>query len=374
MVERTKKKNPTGRTMRVATEVARRGTDEIVKAAELVTVRPAKGKSLSLAARRALNLMIQHAAGDAWEAKEFWITKAALRRGHKSNDRIEDLMSEIGTTEVIINTITPKGTPGRLIVPILASRIEEDDETDSGVVWYEFTPKVAAMLRRSETYALLSGKAVLAFESKYSLVLYEIGCQLSGRHNPTQEFTIDALRELIGVPPGKMTEWSDLRRFTLEKAKREIDHLAEKFSFSWEEIREARKGKVVGVKLVFELKPGDLAIAAAEEADRHSAGRSARRAGTVEKIVGAVMPALSSPALSSSVRDVAVKDGFPKGSIRWSEPWSSLAKRHGHPWDIDHIADAFRASPGINATGDRLRKAFVTFCERYAENRVKTAT
>lgn len=357
MADKQKTKPQTGRTMRVATEVARRGSDKIVKASELVTVRPAKGKTLGLAARRTLNMMIQHAAGEAWKPESFTITKATLRRGHKSNDRLEDMLAEIGTTEVIIDVITPKGTPGRLIVPILMSRIEETDNSDSGLVWFEFHPKVAAMLRRSETYALLSGQAVLAFESKYSLTLYEIGCQLSGRHNPTQVMKIDELRELIGVPPGKMKLWADLKRFCLAQAKKEIDQLAEKFTFDWDEIRQGRK--IVAVKLVFTLKPGDQAIAAAEEAARHSAGRRALREGTVELVVS------PSPSLPARL----TREEFPKGNISFSDPWRQIARQHGGGWDINMIADAFRLSPGANATGERLVKAFTGFCQKWAANR-----
>jgi hypothetical protein len=266
--------------MRAATMSSRNhGLAEIVKANELIGIRVARGRVLGLAARRALNLMIQAAAGNAWKDQWHEIPKKLLRQGHKSNDRLTDLLDELGTTQIIVEGVNHRNKPGLLIIPLLAARFEEHDETDAGMVQYAFTPEVRDLLRASDTYAALSGRAILAFDSRYALILYEIGCQLCGRRDPTVEYTVPQLRDVLNIPRGKLSGWADLRRKALEAAKAELDQLAH-FTLTWTERRQGRK--VMAAKLSFWPKRGPDAIVAAEEADRHRAGRRARRQGMVE--------------------------------------------------------------------------------------------
>jgi hypothetical protein len=271
-----------GRTMRTAAMSARNhGMAEIIKPSELIGVRVARGKVLGLAARRALNLMIQAAAGNAWKDQWHEIPKKLLRQGHKSNEHLADLMDELGTTQIVIEGTNHRDKAGLFIIPLLAARFEEEDGTDTGMVQYAFTPEVRDLLKTSETYAALSGRAVLAFDSRYALILYEIGSQICGRREPTVAYTVPQFRDVLNVPKGTMTNWTHLRRVTLDKAKAELDQLAH-FTLTWAERREGRK--VVSVELSFWPKPGPAAIAAAEEVDRHRAGRRARREGTVETV------------------------------------------------------------------------------------------
>jgi hypothetical protein len=349
-----------GRTMRVAAQAAKRGNDEIVKASELIAVVPARGKTLTLAARRMLNLMIQAAEGRAWRGETFEIPKAVLRGTHKGNERITDTIDEIMTTAVLFTTLTGDRVSDEA-VPILTRRGIDRGSDDGAMVRFRFSPEVTEMLKHSETYAVLESRAVLGFQSKYGMALYEIGCQLSGRRNPTASLSVVKLRELVNAPAGKLLDWNDFRKRVLMPAQDEIDQLAH-FTFEWEEMRQGRK--VVGVKLIYALKPGDAAIAAAEEAERHSAGRKARREGSVETVTP---PPPSLPSVLTSGPPAA--SAFPKASISYSEPWRSIAREHGGGWDINAIAAEFRASPAAELTGERLVKAFTTFCKKWAANR-----
>ena len=87
-----------GRAMRVAQALSSKQTDEFAKPGRLVEVRFVKGQSLSLTASRLLALMILTAGGDAWRDVPHRMRKADIRRGHKGNERISDMLEELHRT------------------------------------------------------------------------------------------------------------------------------------------------------------------------------------------------------------------------------------------------------------------------------------
>ena len=78
--------------MRVAAVLARKGGEDFAKPGKLVEVRFVKGQSLSLTASRLMALMILAAGGDAWRDTSHRMRKADIRRGHKGNERIVDML------------------------------------------------------------------------------------------------------------------------------------------------------------------------------------------------------------------------------------------------------------------------------------------
>lgn len=275
-----------GRTMKVASAARNNhGLEEIIKAGELVRARPAKGRSLSLFAQRCLNLMLAEAAGDAWKDRPFTVTKKALRRGHKGNERIDQMLDELMSVTMKIDTVSQRGQPAILTVALLSSNIEEKATDDESLVTFRFSREFAAVMQHSNIYAVLSSATVLALESKYSLKLYEIGCQLSQRRHPMVVLTVPELRELLGIPEGAMKRWPDLRRFVLDRARAEIDQLADFRMTIADSGPEHRSGrKVIRVTLGFWPKDDAGIAAAAAEVARSRVGRRARRQGTTELI------------------------------------------------------------------------------------------
>ncbi len=331
----------TGRTLKVAAEARRTGLDEIVKASELVEVRPARGQHLSLASRKALNLMIQTAAGEAWRPGDHRVSKKTLRRSHESNDRLDDILREIGSTILEIRH-TIDGKPGTLRVPILSASFEPDDNDDAFVI-FRFTDEVRALLASSETYAALETKVVLAFKSKYSLALYEIGAQLSGRRDPTKIYTVDDLRRVVGVPPKAMTRWQDFRRYVLELAAAEINQLAP-FELNFVPLKNGRS--IERVELRFWRKGVAKVVEAQTEVDRHSAGRKARRENAVERV--SIVPALPAP---ENLRGTGIP-GVPKEDIE------RLMKSAKKPLDV--IRRAILAEAETPGRGREIIQAALT--------------
>jgi len=258
--------------------------DEIVKAGELVEARFAKGSSPSAAARKALALMIQAAAGDAWKPGPHSITKRELRGSHKGDERLDAVLDELQGTLLRVETAAPDGRAAVLVAPVVAYRIEHKEDDDKARVWWEFSEPARRAMQGSDYFAALNRGTLLAFEGRYTVTLYERGCLLAGRREPRWRGTVQELREVMGVPTGKYHNWADVRRFVLEPACGEVNHLAD-FVATWE-VEHGPRNKVVAVELWFRPKNCQAREAAARELAASRVGRKARRTGQVEQVVG----------------------------------------------------------------------------------------
>ena len=200
---------------------------EVVKARELVEASFARGSAPTASARKTIALMLQKAAGAAWEpGRLFQITKRELRGSHKGNERLQDVLDEVQRTLIRIETMSPAGRHAVEVAPVLTRRIEETDDAEGAIVWFQFSEAARAAMQGSDHYACLNRAAVLAFESRYAVTLYERGCLLVGRHNRIWRGSVIELRQMLGVPPDTYRDWSLLRRFTLDRAVAEVNHLA----------------------------------------------------------------------------------------------------------------------------------------------------
>lgn len=291
-------------TLKVITEVERQRKADIVKPAELIDIRPAKGTTLSLAARKYFNFMLKAAGDKLAEPVRHRITKKALRRGDKSNRFMTTVLDELANTFVRIMTVSSRNVEALARVPLIVL-YEETDTADDAWVEYEFHPAIREIISDSEIYAALEAQAVHALKSKYALMLYELGCKMRNRDKPTVAMSIEEFRDMLSVPEGSLKDFAQIRNTILEKARREIDHVAD-FRFEYLAIRDGRA--VTKIELQFWLKSADGIDAARTERGRHSAGRKARRAGKVEQVD--VVPALPAPEnpRSTGIPGVPVED------------------------------------------------------------------
>ena len=267
---------PVGRTMRAAHLAARTlPNGEVIKAGELVEARFARGSSPSAAVRKMLALLIQHAAGDAWKPGPHSIRKRELRGSHKGNERLDDAFDELQGTLLRIETVAPDGRAAALVAPVVAYRIEHLEEDDKARVWWEFSEPARRAMQGSDHYAAMNRAALLAFESRYAVTLYERGALLSGRRDPTWRGTVDELREVMGVPAGRYRDWGDIRRKVVEPACAEVNQLAE-FACGWK-VEQGARSKVLAVELWF--RPKDRATRAVAECELAGTreGRKTRR-------------------------------------------------------------------------------------------------
>lgn len=359
-----------GRSMRVAAALRLKGGDEFAKPGSIIEVKFVKGESLSLTASRLLALMILTAGGDAWEDRPHRMRKADIRRGHKGNERITEMLQELHRTLFAVDDRSWRGKKATTLFSLISRSKEETEEDGGQAGWieWEFTADARKLIQASETYAVLNRQAVLGFRSNYALRLYELGALRLHRRQATWKGDMAALRAALGIPPDVYTDFAQLRRKVLEKAKAEIDQLAH-FRVDWREIRQGRT--VAEIEFRFEPKGAPEVIETIGELDRHSTGRKQRRDGTIETVT------VGQDALAAPAKPVAKPTGetqtFPSGSIRFgSDDLFSIGRSYGGGWDVDLIASGFRDHMGERLTklrGAKLVAAWKGFCESWVTRR-----
>ena len=374
------------RAMRVARVLQGKGGDEFAKPGNLVEVRFVRGQSLSLTASRLLALMILAAGGDAWRAVSHRMRKAEIRRGHKGNERIVDMLEELHRTLFAEDDKSWRGRKATRRFALIQMSREETDEEDgqeTGWIEWEFTPDARRLIQESETYAVLNRQAVLGFRSSYALRLYEMGALRIHRRQNLWRGDMAALRASLGIPPEVYKDFAQLRRKVLAVAKAEIDQLAH-FRVEWREIRQGRT--VAELEFRFIAKDAPAQLSTVDELARHSVGRAARRNDRVEVVIAEpevptasrpepVVALVSSLAMKSEPKAAKRADCFPDGSLRFGSAeadFLAIGRSHGGGWDIDLIADAYRLAMGdrlARLSGQKLRSSWTGFCESYAARR-----
>ena len=121
----------------------------------------------------------------------------------------------------------------------------------------------------------------MSFESRYALRLYTLLCLRSGLRKVSEEFSLEDLREIMGVPEGKLARWQDLKTWAIEPAVAEVSHLSG-LHVTYAPLRRGRR--ITGVNLAWGVKDEAGRVEAMKELDRPKVGRKARRSGTVEAI------------------------------------------------------------------------------------------
>ena len=314
-------------------------------------------KTLSLRAQKIWHLLVKKAGVRLGEEAPHRIDLSEFRAlGHLPLEARLDALRELQMTIVEV-TQWKDGKRGTASGPLLSYVWRPDD--DQGSIEWQFSPALKLIFANSDHWAILSKRAVMAFESRYSLRLYEIIALRSGLDHKTAEtFPLEELRDRLGVPVGKLEEWFDFRRFALEAAIAEVNHLAG-FTVSYEPVKRGRS--VAAVKLSWGEKSPPERKATKRELDGHKAGRKARRAGTVESVINEP-PKL--PAASP-----AVPGAFPATSIsfgRWGELARGILPRPTP--DVDLVASAFRkarAASGRSLGGGDVEEHFKNFCKKW---------
>jgi hypothetical protein len=334
---------PVGLTMRAAHQVALASDQAFIKARELVEAHFQGRQSLSLAARKMLNLFIAKAAGDAWAETTHQITKKELRGSHKSNDRLSAILDELMQAKFKVVTKSIRGKDAVLTAAIISWNIEERDEDGLSLIQWQFSDPARHLFQASDHYARLSRQTMLQFKSKYALSIYELGCLAQARRIKRYSSTISEIRLLLGIPPESFRNFADFRRDILHKSKTEIDQLCE-FTFSWIDKRQ-RGNKYSAIDLCFQDKGQRTDIATSQR-------------------LATLLTAEQS--ISSDLQ-------FPSGSLHFGsleEYFGEIAVRFGGNWDRDILAEKYRAYLGDKLNklkGQRLVKSFEGFCKSYAE-------
>lgn len=252
---------------------------EMLKPAELIDIDGATG--LTLHARRLYNQLIAHAFGPDMgkEGHEWSIPLSELRGSHKSNQHITE--SILALMKTVVTVRLSDGRTRR--VQLLGGNDMGETDRAHGALTYSFDPKLVPILRESSVFGKLELSVLHAFTTKYGLALYEAlsrRVRLNARFY--EDFSLEAFRELLGVPEGKLTTFSNLKLRAITPAVTEINALAS-FGCQVEPQRQGRK--VIGIRVYWHLKDIDGLKEAYQELQRPKVGRRARLSSSVETVI-----------------------------------------------------------------------------------------
>ena len=258
--------------------------DAIVEAGEVVDIRFPSGTSLSLRGAKLFHLLVQAAGVSVADAKQHRMTFAALNETfHVSVADLESLVDELHSTILKIRLTDENGRAFLKSGPILSDVEREDENLPRAELRFEFSSAMRKAIENSTHWAVISRKAVLAFESKYALRLYTVLSLRAGLRKASEDFMLDDLRSLLGVT-GTYDRWDNLNQWVIRPALAEINQLAG-FMVGYTPLRSGRK--VVGVRFTWGQKDHAARVQALKELEASKVGRKARREGQVELIAKA---------------------------------------------------------------------------------------
>ena len=254
---------------------------EMLKPMELIDIDGATG--LTLHARRLYNQLIAHAFGPdlGQEGKEWAIDLAELRGSHNSNEHIAD--SIVSLMKTVVTVRLADGRTRR--VQLLGGNDMGEVDRRHGTLTYSFDPKLVPLLRESSVFGKLELAVMHAFTTKYGLALYEaLSRRVRLASKFFEDFELEAFRELLGVPEGKLTTFSNLKLRAITPAVDEVNALA---SFGCR-IEPLKTGRKVGVVRVFWWRKDINGLKEAyAELHRPKVGRKARISGDTEEVIDA---------------------------------------------------------------------------------------
>ncbi len=247
----------------------------LVKPGELIDV--VEMTPLTLNDRRIYNCLLANAWDSIGEDVEHVIVKSDLHFNHESTDRLSSSIERLMAAIVKVRLPAKRGTTR---VQLLGANTEYDSE--DGLFRYRFDKDLRKIILDSSIFARIRAEVTFALSSKYALTLYEM-IQKRGnlKHVWAETFPLDELRELLGVPKGKLPAFADFNRRALKPALQEVNALGD-FGVK---VMPVKKGRAVtAVQLAWWCKSEQELKDAFSELQRHRNGRKARITGNVETI------------------------------------------------------------------------------------------
>jgi hypothetical protein len=315
-------------------------------------------KGISLRAAKLLHLLIKHTGADACVDKTHAVPVATLNSTmHMTLDEFVVTIEELMDVKLRLRVKDGEAGPEIWLDRLVQSVRRTESDHDQAIIRYQLSAALRKILENSIHWGILSRKALLAFESRYALRLYEMVALRIGLERTKQDFSIVDLRERLGVPQGKLLKWDALRRKAIDPAVAEVNQLSG-FRVDYTPVKKGRS--FVGITLHWKLAPAPERAQIQRELESSRIGRSARRIGRDEKVLDLV------PTLVD-----ARPRAFPyAGSIAYTV-WADAAKAAlPRPMpDIDHVAERFRdfaGRKGILLSRQNIEQLFISFCRNWS--------
>jgi hypothetical protein len=256
-----------------------RQTDtHIVKPAELIEIREIS-ESLTLADRRIFNMLLANAWDNIKEPVFHTIRLHELRSSNQDNSRPRDSIKRL--MQVIISfDVIEDGINREVITHLLGDC--KLDHNPHGLAHYSFSDSMRKMLVFSSVFARLRRDLIYQFRSKYALTLYEmLQKRINLSHKTSDDFTIDEIRQKLGVAKEINKIYRDLNTNVLKPAVLEVNKLSD-IACSFDPIIENRV--TVGIRLSWRKKEIEETFKSVNELQNNSAVRKERIRGQVVQI------------------------------------------------------------------------------------------
>jgi hypothetical protein len=257
------------------------------KAGELIEITGTH--ALGASDRAIVNLLYQHAhdTGRLGEPDAEWeIPLGALRPSrHESNDRVRDCLERL--MRVVVQVPLPDaktGEPRITLTPLFEFfDLSADEGKPNSTVRFGVPKKLRRVLVASQRWGRIKAEVVCSMTSKYAMALYELVQLRAGLDRCIEQFSIERFRDLLGVPPGKLTRGPDFERRVISPALVEVNGLSD-MGITIELQRKHPRAPVTGVVLAWWRKTGDDFRLAMQERNRSKTGRIARLKGYAEVV------------------------------------------------------------------------------------------
>ena len=175
----------------------------------------------------------------------------------------------------------PDDGSGTAYGPLLADAFIERGDARTLHVRWTFSSLYRHLARQSDVYTKLDLAVMHALGSRYAVALAKhIASHVEKQRVNMQEFSVDELRRVLGVPDGKLPKFAEMNRNAIRPAIEQIN-----LHSPWRvEAHFVKKGKWIrSVVIKWQDRPLSEQAAADAEARRHSAGRRARANGEAER-------------------------------------------------------------------------------------------
>lgn len=252
---------------------------EMIKPAETIDIIGVEG--LTLQDRRVWNALLANAFGPAMrdQDRDHKIDLNALRASHNSNERIEDSIERLMKT--IARCKMPNGSVTRF--QLLGGNNMGDPMRPRGELTYSFDKRLVEVLSESISFGKLELAVMAAFSSKYALALYEhVSRRINMRHSWGGEYSLEELREIMGVAAGQLKAFGNFKQRALSPALEEVNLWA---PFQVTVAYRKRGQRVVGIDLKWTYKARDARALVRAELEKPKIGRRVRMQGNEESIV-----------------------------------------------------------------------------------------
>jgi hypothetical protein len=270
----------------------------IVKPAELIDIREISD-SLTLSDRRIYNLLLADAWDNINQPVLHSIRLHELRGTDKDNARPRDSIRRLMKV-VIAFDVLEDGIKREVMTQLLGPC--KLDHNGQGLAYYTFPEPIRAAVESSTVFARLRRDLLCQFRSKYALSLYEmLQKRINLSFKTSEDFTIEDLRQKLGVEKGLYPAYRSLNQKVILPAKTEVNEISDVYC-EFLEIKEGRK--VVGLRLSWRKKATDEAVKNAPALPQTKAARK----GPDLRIVGNETEADASPNTGKRLRELNTRE------------------------------------------------------------------